>query len=212
MVRLAEAGHGVHVAILGEGITSRYGSREEAPAELLEKHRQRSRSAGSLLGVASVELFSLPDNRFDTVAMLEVVKIVEDLILRLEPEIVFTQHGGDLNVDHVVTFRAAMTATRPMRDAPVKRLYAYEVPSSTEWSFGHFAPAFRPNVFVDIADGLDRKIAAMQVYESEARQAPHPRAPESLRAIANRWGSVVGLHAAEAFELVRAVDVAPVNL
>jgi hypothetical protein len=42
-------------------------------------------------------------------------------------------------------------------------------------------------------------------YESEARAFPHPRSPEALRAIAHRWGSVVGCAAAEAFELVRAI-------
>jgi LmbE family N-acetylglucosaminyl deacetylase len=60
-------------------------------------------------------------------------------------------------------------------------------------------------VFVDIAAVLDRKIAAMSCYESETRTAPHPRSPESLRAIAGRWGSVVGVAAAEAFELVRSI-------
>ncbi len=62
-----------------------------------------------------------------------------------------------------------------------------------------------PNVFVNINSTLERKIRAMQLYESEARPFPHPRSPEALRAIAQRWGSVVGLEAAEAFELVRSI-------
>ena len=45
----------------------------------------------------------------------------------------------------------------------------------------------------------------MALYESEARPFPHPRSPEVLRAIAERWGSVVGVEAAEGFELVRSV-------
>jgi LmbE family N-acetylglucosaminyl deacetylase len=60
-------------------------------------------------------------------------------------------------------------------------------------------------VFFDIASTLEKKIAAMQVYESETRAFPHPRSPEALRAIALRWGSVVGVQAAEAFELVREI-------
>jgi LmbE family N-acetylglucosaminyl deacetylase len=81
-------------------------------------------------------------------------------------------------------------------------VYAYEVASSTEWAFQKFSPVFQPNVFVDIGPMLELKIQAMQLYESEARSFPHPRSPEALRAIAQRWGSVVGLPAAEAFELV----------
>jgi LmbE family N-acetylglucosaminyl deacetylase len=84
-------------------------------------------------------------------------------------------------------------------------VYAYEVASSTEWSFQQFEPRFRPSVFFDIAAHLEAKIAAMAVYESEVRAFPHPRSPEALRAIALRWGSVAGLPAAEAFDLVREI-------
>ncbi|MBC8264046.1 MAG: hypothetical protein H8E47_07985 [Anaerolineales bacterium] len=64
---------------------------------------------------------------------------------------------------------------------------------------------FQPNVFVDISATLETKVQAMALYESEARPFPHPRSPEVLRAIAERWGSVVGVEAAEGFELVRSV-------
>jgi LmbE family N-acetylglucosaminyl deacetylase len=92
-----------------------------------------------------------------------------------------------------------------MSGSPVKTLYAYEVASSSEWAFQKFAPPFRPNYFVDIAGALEKKIRAMQVYESEARPFPHPRSPEALRAGAQHWGSVIGRPAAEAFELVRQI-------
>lgn len=95
-----------------------------------------------------------------------------------------------------------MTATRPVEGCPVKEIYAFEVPSSTEWAFGQFHPAFQPNVFVDISDTLETKIQAMQIYESEARPFPHPRSERALRSIAWRWGSVVGFAAAEPFELI----------
>ncbi len=58
---------------------------------------------------------------------------------------------------------------------------------------------------MDISATLETKVQAMAVYESEARPFPHPRSPEALRAIARRWGSAVGVEAAEAFELVRIV-------
>jgi len=101
--------------------------------------------------------------------------------------------------------RAVLTATRPMAGCPVKEIYAFEVPSSTEWAFGQFQPAFQPTVFVDISATLETKLKAMELYESEVRQFPHPRSPEALRALAHYWGSVVGREAAEAFELIRAV-------
>ena len=167
--------------------------------------QQQAHAAATKVGVKNLTLHDLPDNRLDTVPLLDVVKIVESLVERLEPEVIYTHHAGDLNVDHGVIHRAVLTATRPMAGQPVRDIYAFEVASSTEWAFQRIEPAFRPNVFVDITRTIEVKIAAMECYETEARKFPHPRSPEALRALATRWGSVVGCAAAEAFELVRSV-------
>ena len=203
MAGLAAEGHTVRVGILGEGLTSRYAARTDVESAALEKLRDYSREAGRLLGAADVRFGGLPDNRFDSVPLLEVVKILEGWLAEVEPSRVYTQHGGDLNIDHHVTYRATLTATRPMKNGCVRELLAYEVASSTEWAFGSFEPLFRPNVFVDVAATLERKIEAMAAYKSELRTFPHPRSAENLRACARRWGATVGVEAAEAFELVR---------
>lgn len=205
IARLAQEGHEVYIAILGEGITSRYQQRGQADQALVEALHAHSRQVAELLGAKDLFLHNLPDNRFDTVPLLDVIKIVEELIGRLQPQVIYTHRGGDLNIDHVITHRAVMTATRPVVNCPVKEIYAFEVPSSTEWSFGQFQPAFNPNLFVDVSSTLESKLEAMALYESEASPFPHPRSPEALRAIARWWGSVVGVKAAESFELVRGI-------
>lgn len=205
ITRLSREGHCVYIAILGEGVTSRYSNREEASQELVESLHSRSRQVAAFLGAEDPFIYNLPDNRFDTVPLLDVVKVIETLIKQVEPHSVYTQHGGDLNIDHAIVYRATLAATRPMSGGSIKQVYAFEVPSSTEWSFAQFAPAFQPNVFVDISATLDIKIQAMQMYESEVRSFPHPRSPEALRTTAKRWGIVAGLQAAEAFFLVRDV-------
>jgi LmbE family N-acetylglucosaminyl deacetylase len=203
--RLAEEGCDVYFAILGEGITSRHVARDAADAGELSLLHEHARAAGRKIGVKEVFLHKLPDNRLDTVPLLEVAKVVEELVDRLRPKVIYTHHGGDLNVDHGVVHRAVLTATRPVAGQPVREIYAFEVPSSTEWAFQRLGPAFRPNVFVDVAHTLETKISAMACYKSETRQFPHPRSPEALRAIATRWGSVAGFEAAEAFELIRSL-------
>jgi LmbE family N-acetylglucosaminyl deacetylase len=203
--RLASEGNDIFIIILGEGITSRYAKREDADAALMRLHHGRAQKAGKLLGAREVKVLGLPDQRFDTVPLLEITHLLEEEVRRVRPEIVFTHHGGDLNMDHVITFRATLTATRPTDECPVRRLYAYEIPSSTDWSFQCFSPPFRPTAFFDITRFLDRKLAAMQMYESEVRRFPHPRSPETLRALAQRWGSFVGLESAEAFEMLREI-------
>lgn len=205
MAKLAESGEEVCVAILGEGATSRYESREQARADEIKRLQEHSRAVAKLLGARVVALEGLPDNRFDTVPLLDIVKKVEGLVKQYQPHAIYTHHPGDLNIDHALTFRAVMTATRPVSGCPVSEIYTFEVASSTEWAFQRFEPAFRPNVFVDVSAFLDKKIHGMGIYESEARPFPHPRSAEALRVQARRWGAAVGLAHAEAFELVRAI-------
>ncbi len=205
IARHTAAGDSVSILILGEGITSRYDNPADADPALLKALHTKAESVGKFLGAKDVMLAKFPDNRFDTVALLDIIKAVEREVERVQPEIVYTQHGGDLNIDHQCTFRAVLTATRPMAGCCVKQVLAYEVGSSSEWAFQQFAPAFHPSVFINIGATLEKKIAAMQMYESEARAFPHPRSPEALRAQAKRWGSVSGLPAAEAFCLIREI-------
>jgi LmbE family N-acetylglucosaminyl deacetylase len=205
LARLAKEGHSVWIAILGEGLTSRYATREEADPAELKALQECARRAASLLGARDVTLHGLPDNRFDSVPLLDVVKIVESVVAKVQPDVIYTHCGGDLNIDHATTHRAVLTATRPMRGSPVQEIYAFEVPSSTEWAFQQFEPAFRPNVFLDISGTLETKIKAMAVYESEMKAFPHPRSREALTALAQVRGSMSGLPAAEAFELIRKI-------
>lgn len=205
IARLTGEGQDVYTAILGEGITSRYGHREEADSTLVKELHSRSRRVADLLGTKELFLYNFPDNRFDTVSLLDIVKIVEKLVDRVQPQVIYTHHGGDLNIDHVITHRAVLTATRPLSGQSVQEIYAFEIPSSTEWAFQQFQPVFCPNVLVDISTTLETKVQAMAVYESETRPFPHPRSPEALRATARRWGSAGGLRAAEGFQLVRII-------
>lgn len=204
IARLAAEGAAVSILILAEGLTSRTDFDTRTGDVLLRQHHERAQRAGQLLGAREVVVAGFPDNQMDTVPLLQVAQRIETEIKRVKPAIVFTQHGGDLNIDHVVTFRATLTATRPIQGSIIPQVYAYEVASSTEWAFQQFEPKFAPQVFYRLSEAqLEQKIAAMQVYESEKRDFPHPRSPDALRAIARRWGSVIGAQAAEAFACVR---------
>lgn len=205
IARLTREGAEVYIAILGEGITSRYEKEEWVDRKLLEKLHAASRRVAALLGAKDLFIHDLPDNKFDTVPLLDVAKIIEDIIKQVRPQVIYTHHGGDLNIDHSITARAALTATRPVAGCPVRELLAFEVPSSTEWAFQQYEPVFRADVFMDVQATIDAKVKAMELYEGEMRPFPHPRSAEALRAIARRWGSVAGVDSAEAFELVRSI-------
>ena len=201
-----EAGDKVCALILGEGQTSRFDRREEAGAKLLDQLHGDTQRGAAVLGIERVFFENFADNRFDSVDLLDIVKAVERRIRDLQPTVVYTHHGGDLNVDHQMTFRAVLTATRPMAGQPVKELYTFETVSSTEWNFEYGDAQFAPNVFMKLTEKqFERKLEAMKQYRTELCAYPHPRSLEMLRATAVRWGGVAGGRFVEAFEAVRII-------
>ena len=205
MAAHASRGDQVSIVILGEGLTSRASTRAQADLAALPDLRRDARAAASAIGVSDLTLLDFPDNRFDSVDLLDVIKAVEAVKARVGPDVLYVHHWGDLNVDHRVTFEAVMTAFRPLPGEPAVAIYAFEVPSSTGWGAPSAASAFVPTHFVDIGPLVDKKIEAMESYVSERRGWPHPRSPEALRAYARYRGAQVGVEAAEAFVTVRTV-------
>ena len=205
---IKEYGVTAHVVILGEGITSRSNTREIAKWEKeLDIHKNNIKKAQVAIGYQSVITYNFPDNRFDTVALLDIIKVIEKEKNAFLPEIVFTHHGGDLNIDHQRTFEAVITACRPMVHETVKTIITFETPSGTEWQASTNPKHFIPNLFFEInEDDIQAKIIGIESYEFEKRKYPHPRSPEALKIQAQRWGIVVGLSFAETFCLVRSVQ------
>ncbi|NQU35271.1 MAG: PIG-L family deacetylase [Bacteroidetes bacterium] len=197
-----------HVVILGEGITSRSDKRDLAKWEQeLEIHKENIKSAQSAIGYHSFGAYDFPDNRFDTVALLDIIKVIEKEKETFKPDIIFTHHGGDLNIDHQRTFEAVMTACRPMQDEKVRIIITFETPSGTEWRSPTDPRHFLPNLFIEVSeDNLKAKINGMENYEFEKRIYPHPRSPESLKIQTQRCGIIVGCVYAEAFCLIRGVS------
>lgn len=196
-------GNEIYVVILGEGLSSRYSRRGEAEEKELLKLKEQSKKVGKFLKVKENFFFDLPDNQFDTIPFLEIVKKVEGVIKKIKPVIIYTHHSGDLNIDHRLTFQAVLTAARPFEGCSVKEIYSFEIPSSTEWSFQKINGPFLPNVFEDLSPTITKKIKSMEMYKTEIRKFPHPRSGEAILVMAKRWGSVAGLKYAEAFELIR---------
>jgi LmbE family N-acetylglucosaminyl deacetylase len=204
IVKHLQNGDEVHVVILAEGVTSRDKVRErESRAGELSQLARAAQGAGRILGVQSVELYDFPDNRMDSVDLLDVVKVVETAVDRYKPDTVYTHHAGDVNIDHRIVHQAVVTACRPLPGQWVKTLLFFEVPSSSEWQTPGSAPAFAPSYFVDISNCLDKKLQALETYESEMRSWPHPRSLAAVEHLARWRGSMVGVEAAEGFVLGR---------
>lgn len=195
----AARGDTVWALVLADGASSRHNK--------VEQQAECARRACDTLGVERLVMVGLPDQRLDTLSLLEVLTPIEEVIEELQPDVVLTHFMGDVNEDHRLVARATMVATRPVPGTPVARLCAFEIPSSTDWAPPIPGSVFAPNLFVDVSSTLDVKLTAMKsyaaAYVSEVRPFPHPRSLEAITAYAHRHGAASGLPAAEAFMMLR---------
>jgi LmbE family N-acetylglucosaminyl deacetylase len=195
----AARGDTVWACILADGASSRHGR--------VQQQSDCARQAAEILGLERLVLVGLPDQRLDTLSLLDVITPIEQCIAELQPDVVLTHFMGDVNEDHRLVARATQVATRPVAGSSVRRVCSFEIPSSTDWAPPIPGSVFSPNVFVDISETLDTKLTAMKAYAetyvSELRPFPHPRSLEALTAYARASGARSGLLAAEPFMLLR---------
>jgi len=190
------------ILLLGEGPTSRSNTSEnQAQSEAI----RCAKAAAESLKIKTLSFGSLPDNQFDTVPLLNIVQQIEHFVEQIQPDIVFTHHYGDLNIDHSLTHRATLTALRPLPTTKPVSILGFEVLSSTEYTPPNSLPHFTPNLYVDISQHLDAKKQALNEYASEMRPWPHPRSDIAIESLAKMRGSQCGQEAAEAFILYRSL-------
>ena len=192
-------GDEVHIGILTRGNPTIYGD------EAIARVRTEALQAHRLLGVTST-LFcdELPAPGLDSVPCHLVADKIRSWLQEIKPALLYTPHAGDMHLDHRVAHHAALVAARPGNHGIV-RILSYETLSETEWSGPSLDVAFVPNVFRDISPYLERKLAAMRLYQSQEKEFPHPRSIRAIEALARLRGSTVQVQAAEAFVLVREV-------
>ena len=204
---IKEQGVVAHVVILGEGITSRSDTRDtEKWKEVLEAHHANMNAAGAHIGFASIHSYNFSDNRFDSHALLDIVKVVEKEKEEFKPDIIFTHNAGDLNVDHRYSFQAVMTATRPMAGEETTTIITFETNSATDWQYNNHPEHFHPNLYIEVSEeDLQAKIDALKEYKFEIREYPHRRSEKALHVLAEYMGYTSGCMMAEAFEIVRCI-------
>lgn len=202
LARHTAEGDIVQILFLADGVGGRG---QIAGAETVRDRIQAACNAAATLGAGQPIFFGWPDNRLDSMALLDMVQPLEQVIEEFKPSTIYTHHGGDLNVDHRLAHQAVLTACRPQPEGFVTRILTFETPSSTEWSSASIGVPFCPNWFVNISTVIDQKMAALHCYEEELRPFPHARSPEGIEALARLRGSSCGVQAAEAFMLIREI-------
>lgn len=199
MAKLADAGREVHVCIVTRGKPPAFSEK------MIATTRDEAARAHAHIGVSHVHWMDHTAADLDSLPHKDLNASLGALIKEVDPSVLILPHVGDIHLDHQLIFLSGLVGARPHQAEFPHTVLAYETLSETNWNAPYLSPAFLPNVYCDISDTIDRKLDAFALFESQARQPPHERSVESLRALATLRGATVHAHAAEGFVLIRHV-------
>ena len=200
LLKFKKEGFKINTIFLSSGVGARKSKNLEKDIAIRKKS---AIAANKIIGSKILTFLNYSDNQFDRTPFLHIVKNLEEIIFKIKPSIIFTHSNTDLNIDHEITSRAVVTASRPFTNSFLKTLLSFEIPSSTEFNFSNRENKFKPNFFVDITKTLKFKINALKKYSTEIRKYPHPLSLTHIKNLSKVRGSNIGVKAAEAFELLR---------
>lgn len=200
LLKHIDQGDEVSVLILGDGESSKdYGAD-------IDKRSVMARNVADFIGAKNLILKKLPDQQFDSIPILDIIKQIETVVTQVQPNIIYTHCPTDLNIDHRLACEATLVACRPQPNFPVKKILAFETLSSTEWQIKDGANMFCPTHYENIEKYIDKKLKALKIYTDELREYPHPRSEQGIKTLAQYRGMEVGYQSAEAFQLIRNLE------
>jgi len=173
-----------------------YAQQREKEIEKVEK----------LYNFNSTTKLNLKTMQVDEYSMSELIGKISEVITTIEPSIIYLPFHGDVHSDHRKIFEAAYSCTKSFRYPFIKKIYMMETLSETEFAPTTPGNSFKPNVFVDISQYLERKLTIMQVFESEIAEHPFPRSLQNIKALATLRGATAGYKYAESFMLLKEIS------
>ena len=201
LIKHVNCGDKVFIVILSEGEASKNNKNKKNPYR-----KDNAKQCSEIMGTSIYRIFDYPDQQLDTIAILEIIKELEKIFIKIKPDIAYVHFPWDLNKDHQISSQASFTALRPMSNSNyLTEIRAFETPSSTDQSPQGGEYLFKPNLYVSIFNEWNDKIKAMKSYNKELENFPHPRSLKSIEALSIKRGMESGCKKAEAFMVLRKI-------
>ena len=179
IIKYTEGGHRLFLQIMTEG-----GSGADTATRAREQEASKA-----ILGAEAIFWGGYQDTHLQV--DVELIGKIESVIRKIKPDFIFCHHPDDTHQDHRHLTQAVMSATRYIRN-----VLFYEGPTTQN---------FKPHIFVDIADTLDKKINALQAHRSQVMKTniEDLSIVEVARSSANFRGIQGRVKFAEAFHSLR---------
>lgn len=168
--------------------------------------RKEALNAHKILGVKKTLFLDFPAPALNSFPEYKISLEFSSIFNKYNPSFLYIPHPGDIHQDHKAIYRAALVSARPLGGNKISNIYCYETLSETEWTPMQERP-FVPNHFIDVTNHFQKKIDAMNCYQSQIKDFPHSRSIESFLSLAKYRGSTIGVEKAEAFEVERQISI-----
>jgi LmbE family N-acetylglucosaminyl deacetylase len=201
----AAAGCEVHVVVVCAG---EKGSTDPTvdPVVLAERRRAEMCDAGQALGVAAIDGWGHPDGEVDRIddlraRLVGLVRAVRpDVVIGPDPTAVFFGDGYVNHADHRALGWALLDAVAPAASSP---LYHRERGPAHQVATVLLSGSLEPDVWVDIAAGIDAKVAALFCHTSQLAEDADDWLADFVRSRAEEQGRLAGVALAEGFKRLR---------
>lgn len=189
LARAIKNGHQVKVLIMSKsGYTNKKGEVQRSDDIAVEE----GMNALYILGIQDIEILDFPTKDISFVS--DVVNAIDVCMDEYNPDIIFTHHPFDTHQAHVGVSNSTIAAARRKNT-----VFFYEPITPSGRSY----VAFRPQLYVDIEDTINQKIASLREHKSEYNKFG---AEDWITGVHNRCGFrgyEIGKKYAEAFEVLR---------
>jgi LmbE family N-acetylglucosaminyl deacetylase len=152
---------------------------------------QEAKAAAKVLGVFKLHILGYQDTCVPYSA--ELVSNLDEIISEFKPDIIFTHFVFDTHQDHIRTAHSTISAARRQNT-----IFLYEPINPS----GQGYVPFRPQVYVDITQTIDKKVNALKAHQSQYEKYTN-KWIEAVVARAQFRGFEMGTDYAECFEVVR---------
>ena len=170
--------------------------------QLISQRAEEIKCVAANYGFCETFELGFPTILLDEINLRELVGKIDQAINEIRPQVIYTINRSDVHSDHRIAFQAVSSCLKNFRNPFIERVLMYETLSETEFAPALRENAFVPNVFVDISDYMEQKLAVMSIFASELMTDNLPRSYSAMKALAGYRGSRIGVQYAEAFMLL----------
>lgn len=174
-------------------------------SDRVNSRQKEIKKVSEMYGFAGYKQLDFNTTELDQVPRNILVQQISEYVNEVKPNTIYLPYRNDVHSDHAQIFDASVACTKSFRYPFVRKVCVYETLSETEFCMRTDDSGFKPNMWVDISNYLERKIEIMKIFESELRNHPFPRSVENIIGLAKLRGSTANTDAAECFVILKEI-------